>query len=159
MQRKNCNHEKIHLWDFDIFTLFQVSWIYLCYFCSDVYVYVCMCECMRVWWSTIASKQNIRLSSNSVFIIQKTVEWILLILSDVKFFFNGVQKRVLIQYDLRSQILPRVLVSKWCIQLSSNFVHILSVTILHIVPILVNLGLIVFLQENKKRLIHYRVWS
>ena len=65
-------------------------------------------------------------------------------------FLIGVQRRILMHYGIWSQFLQRVLVSKCCIRLNSNLLCILCITALYIVSILVDLGLIVFLQEQKQ---------
>ena len=59
--------------------------------------------------------------------------------------FTRVQKKILIHYSLWIQIIISMLVSKWCILLSSNLVHVL----ISIVSILVNVGLKLFLHEQK----------
>ena len=64
-------------------------------------------------------------------------------------FFIGV-KIIPLHYGLWNQILKTVLVSKRCIRLSSNLVCILNVKVQHIVPILINLGIIVFFSAMQK---------
>ena len=57
MQGKYCNREKIRLWDFHVFICFEVSRIHLCYFCSDVCLYVCACVTAR-WITSPLYLQN-----------------------------------------------------------------------------------------------------
>ena len=59
--------KKIQLWDFDLFTCFEVSGIHLCYCRGDVCMQMCMC--VRMWVNTIVSKPCFRLSSNLVSIL------------------------------------------------------------------------------------------
>ena len=65
--------------DFEILTYFCIlrsAELFLCYFCGDVRMHVCMCVCMCVCMivNMIASKRYIRLSLNSVCILQVTIE-------------------------------------------------------------------------------------
>ena len=54
----------------------------------------------------------------------------------------------------------KIIMSKRCIQLSSNFVCPLQITIGRTLLILVNIGWIVFFTEVQKRiLIHYSLWN
>ena len=94
------------------------------------------------------------LGKNPVYILQISVDRTLLILVNIGWivFIKRVQKRILIHYGLQSQILKRVLVSKRGIRLSSNLVCILQVAVGRTLLILVNIGCIVFLQEQKKEL-------
>ena len=41
MQEKYCNREKIRIFDFDVFTRFEVSGIHLYYFRRDVCMHTC----------------------------------------------------------------------------------------------------------------------
>ena len=89
-----CNREKFRLWDFYIFTRFEVSWIHLCYFYGDVCMHVC------IWVNTITSKRCIRLSSNLVWKLQVAIWRTLLILVSVGciVFYRSTKK---IFYTLR----------------------------------------------------------
>ena len=144
----------VRKFDFEILTDLYVlrfpGFIYAIF--ALMYVCMCVCVCMCVWVNTIASKRYIRLSSNLVCILQVTIGQTLLILVNVGWivFFTEVQKRIFIHYGLWSQILQSVLASKWWIRLSSNLIHILLVTILHIVANLMNLKLIFFYRNTKK---------
>ena len=70
----------------------------------------------------------------------------LLILGNIRciVFFTGVQKIFFAHYGLCSQIIVSVQVSESCIPLIRNLVLVLTVIVLHTIPILVTLGLKAF---------------
>ena len=105
---------------------------------------VCMCVCM--WVNRIVSKRCIRLSSNLLCILLVNVGRIQLILVNLALilFFNGVQKRILIHYNVWSQIIKSMLAYVQHFRLSSNSKCALEITVPSTTLILAWVGCIVF---------------
>ena len=124
-----------------IYPIFAV--MYECV-CACVYVRVCVCVCVCMWVNT--SKRYIRLSSNLGCILKVTIRRTLLILVNawcIVYFYRSA-KIILICYCPWSQIIVSVQVSESCIPLIRNLVLVLTVIVLHTIPILVTLGLKAF---------------
>ena len=111
-----------------------------------------------VWVNTIASERCIWLSLNLVCILQLTIRQTLLILINVLcYVFLQDYKKSLKHYVQSSQIFKIILASKQYIQLSSNFVSMLHVTVERNQFISVSVGFTDFVQEHKKEFLVYEV--
>ena len=97
----------------------------------------------------------ILLNSNRVHVLKVSILHIgsILVNLELKVFFTGVQKRILVHCSLWSQIIRIILVSKRSFQLSSNLMSTIQITVPRTILILVYVG-VSFLQ-NIQNVIHY----